>query len=429
MIVDPSTGDILALANAPGYNPNDYNIVEEAERRRNRAAMDLFEPGSTMKVFSMAAALASRSIELDEKIYCEEGHMPIDNVVIHDTHVSKWLTPTEIIQVSSNIGIAKIALGLGERKLYRAFRRFGFGERVTLPLAGGTSGVLRPRGKPWVPVETASAAFGQGVSVSNIQLTMAMAALANRGRLLEPILVKKVTDSTGTVLSEASPKLRRRVVSPRVAKLMREMLVSVTEGEGTGVEAAVPGFRVAGKTATAQKIDPETGRYNDTHYTSSFLGFVPAERPKLVISVVIDEPMAGSTAGGTVAGPVFRRVAEMSLRYLGVRPKGTKSMKLSEVAEYTTGEDPAKKTYAALAEDGGGVNLAPGYNSGEYASKKKVRIPKVSGLPMRRAVNALADAGLSPLVDGTGLVLRTEPVEGSKVPEGFKVVLVFEPQS
>ncbi|MCA9625931.1 MAG: penicillin-binding protein 2, partial [Myxococcales bacterium] len=252
VVVDPSTGEILALASSPGYNPNDYNVSESADRR-NRAAMDLFEPGSTMKVFSMAAALSGSTIKPDEQIYCEEGHMPIDNVVIHDTHVSKWLSPTEVLQYSSNIGIAKIALGLGERRLYEAYRRFGFGERPGLPLAGETAGTLRPRGRPWVPVETAAAAFGQGVSVSNIQLAMAMSAVANQGRLLEPILVKKITDSTGVVLTEASPKLRRRVVSPRVARLVTEMLSSVTEGEGTGVEAAVPGFRVAGKTATAQK--------------------------------------------------------------------------------------------------------------------------------------------------------------------------------
>lgn len=428
VVVDPSTGEILAMASGPGYNPNDYNVVENPADRRNRAVLDLFEPGSTMKMFSMAAALASRSVKIDETIYCEEGHMPIDNVVIHDTHVSKWLTPTEIMQVSSNIGIAKIALGLGQDKLYRAFLRFGFGERVSLPVAGAAAGVLRPRGKPWVPVETAAAAFGQGVSVTNMQLTMAAAAIANKGRLLEPILVSKITDSAGVVLSEASPKLRRRVVSPRVAKLMREMLVSVTEGEGTGVEAAIPGFQVAGKTATAQKIDPETGRYNDTHYVSSFVGFVPADRPRLVVSVVIDEPMAGTTAGGTVAGPVFRRVAEMSLRYLGVRPHGTKSMTLSEVAEYTRGEDPAERTYAALAdgEDEHDV-VAPAGSDGD--GQKRVRIPPLAGLPMRAAIQTVVEAGFDPLVDGSGLVLRTEPPEGTKVPKGTKIVLVFEPQT
>lgn len=428
VVVDPSTGEILAMASGPGYNPNDYN-VSAAAARRNRAAMDLFEPGSTMKVFSMAAALAKRSIKPDEQIYCEEGHMPIDNVVIHDTHVSKWLSPTQILQVSSNIGIAKIALGLGERRLYEAFRRFGFGERPGMALAGEAAGTLRPRARPWVPVETAAAAFGQGVSVTNIQLAMAMGAVANRGRLLEPILIKKITDSTGLVLTEATPKLRRRVLGPRTARLVSEMLASVTEGEGTGVEAAIPGFRVAGKTATAQKIDRATGRYNDTHYVASFLGFVPVKRPRLVVSVVIDEPMAGTTAGGAVAAPVFRRIAERSLRYLGVRPHGTKSMKLTEVAKIAKAEDPAEGAYSVIDDAVGDAPMTVPNPGGEGNGEGSVAVPDVAGLPMRRAVQTVLEAGLEPIIDGSGRVERTEPPLGSRVPKGSKLVIVFEPQT
>ena len=432
VVVDPHTGEILAMASGPTYNPNDYN-VSDANARRNRAALDLFEPGSTMKIFAMAAALAKRTVKVDDQIYCEEGHMPIDNVVIHDTHVSKWLSPTQIIQVSSNIGIAKIALGLGDQNLYEAFRRFGFADKSGLPLPGESTGTLRPRGRSWVPVETAAAAFGQGVSVTNLQLTMALASLANRGLLLEPILVRKITDSTGTVLSEASPKVRRRVVSARVARLATEMLTAVTEGEGTGVEAALPDFKVAGKTATAQKIDPATGRYNDTHYVASFMGFVPAERPRLVISVVIDEPMAGTTAGGAVAAPVFRRVAEMSLRYLGVRPKGTKSMKLTEVAQLAKGEDPADDAYVAIQEATGDREVGPAITDRDEVAaptgRGQVRVPDLVGLPMRAAIQTVITAGLEPVIEGTGRLARSEPASGSSLPKGAKVVLVFEPQS
>jgi cell division protein FtsI (penicillin-binding protein 3) len=356
--------------------------------------------------------------------------MPIDNVVIHDTHVNKWLTPTQVLQVSSNIGIAKIALGLGERQLYESFRRFGFGDAPGLPLPGEAAGTLRPRGRPWVPVETAAASFGQGVSVTNLQLALATAAIANNGRLLEPILVRRVTDTVGTELTSATPTLRRRVIPARVARLLAEMMSSVTEGEGTGVEAAIPGFRVAGKTATAQKIDPETGRYNDTHYVASFVGFVPAEQPRIVVSVVIDEPMAGTTAGGEVAAPVFRRVAEMSLRYLGVRPKGTKSMKLSEVAEYAKGDDPADVAYQAL---GRGPAPAPAkaeaQPSGPIGQRGSTKVPELLGLPMRAAVRGAIEAGLEPVVTGSGRVIRCEPAAGANVPRGSKLTLVFEPQS
>jgi cell division protein FtsI (penicillin-binding protein 3) len=212
---------------------------------------------------------------------------------------------------------------------------------------------------------------------------------------------------------------------------MREMLVSVTEGEGTGVEAAIPGFTVAGKTATAQKIDPETGRYTDTHYVASFVGFVPANAPRLVVSVVIDEPMAGTTSGGAVAAPVFRRVAEMSLRYLGVRPKGTQSMKLADVAQYTKGEDPAQQTYSVINDDKEDREVTPPDNSGvaNNGRRGRVRVPELNGLPMRAAIQTVVEAGLVPVVDGSGLVLRTEPPEGKKVPKGSKIVLVFEPQT
>ena len=431
VVIDPSSGEVLAMANAPTFNPNDYSL-SAAEARRNRAVMDRFEPGSVMKVFTMASALAARTLAPDSTIYCEEGHMPIDNVVIHDTHVSKWLTPTQILQLSSNIGISKIALGLGPRRLYESLRRFGFAEPTGLPLPSEVAGTLRPRGRPWVPVETAAAGFGQGVSVTNMQLAMALAAVANKGRLLEPMLVRKVCDSTGAVLMEAAPHVRRKAIPAPVARLMAEMLTSVTEGEGTGVDAAIDGFRVAGKTATAQKIDPATGRYKDGSFVAAFIGFVPAEHPRLVISVVVDEPMAGTYAGGAVAAPVFRRIAEMSLRYLGVRPEGTKAVKLEEVAEYAKGEDPAKTAYAAIKEaaKAGEAEEEPAAASSAASARpngSQVRVPELTGLPLREAVQAILSLGLNPVIEGSGRLERCEPPAGSLVNKGADLTLVFEP--
>ncbi len=429
IVMDPNTGEILAMASGPGYNPNDYQAADPGDRR-NRAVVDRYEPGSTMKIFTFATAFANHAISPTDPIYCEDGRMAIDNVVIHDTHVHKYLTPTQVLQFSSNIGAAKVALGLGQQKLYDGFRRFGFGESPGLPLPGQAVGVLRPRERPWVQVETASAAFGQGISVTSLQLATAVSAIANRGRLLEPILIKRVSDSTGVTLEEPATRVRRAAVGPAVAKLMSEMLVSVTEGEGTGVEANIPGFRVAGKTATAQKIDPETGKYTDTHYIASFVGFVPADKPRLAIVVQIDEPMAGTYAGGSVAAPVFRRVGEMALRYLGVTPTGADQAKLSDVAGLAKGMDPAGEAYKAVSEAKG--EPIPEASTDKPAPSRKVKpneieIPDLSGYPAREAIHLASDLGLLPRVSGSGRVMRQEPVAGSIVLKGATLKLVFEP--
>lgn len=425
VVVDPSTGEILAMASWPGYNPNDYGS-SEIGARRNRAIADRFEPGSTMKVFTVAAALAARTLGPTQSIYCEEGRMAIDNVVIHDTHVSGWLTPTQILAVSSNIGVAKIGLALGEAQLYEALRRFGFGEPTGIPLLGETGGVLRARRRPWVQVETAAASFGQGISTTTLQLAMGFAAIANGGKLLEPILIKQVRDSTGTVVREQMPRVRREAVPPNVARMVAEMMVAVTEGDGTGTEASIPGFRVAGKTATAQKADPATGRYTKDRFIASFAGFVPAERPRLAIAVVLDEP-ALARAGGQVAGPVFRRIAEMSLRYLGVMPKGTKPMQLSQLSSEG---DPAQAVYEALgmararAED----PVETGEGSPEpVPGPGEVRIPDLKGMAMRDAVRAAFTLGLQPATEGSGALIWQEPPPGAMLKQGASVKLVFEP--
>jgi cell division protein FtsI (penicillin-binding protein 3) len=424
VVVDPQSGEILAMASAPGYNPNDYGSADP-DARRNRAVVDRFEPGSVMKVFTVAGALAQKSLAPDASIYCEAGTMAIDNVVIHDTHVSKWLTTTQILSLSSNIGAAKIALGLGELRLYETFRRFGFGDVTGIPFPGESMGVLRPHGHPWVQVETATAAYGQGISVTTMQLAMAMAALANNGRLLEPILVKRVADGSNVTLTEATPRVRRDVVPAHVAQMLSEMLVAVTEGEGTGVEAAIPGFKVAGKTATAQKIDPATHKYSDTHFVASFTGYVPADKPRLVISVVLDDPMGGTHAGGGVAGPVFRRVGESALRYLGVTPRGTVPMKLSEISDRAKEGDVAANTYQAVK--GAAAVTPPTVNAPARVGEAKV--PDLAGFPLREAVKAATALGLVPTVEGSGRLTKQEPPAGSVLPKGSTIKLIFEPST
>lgn len=434
VVLEPSTGEILAIASVPGYNPNDYGD-SEVEARRDRAVTDRFEPGSVMKVFTVAAALGAGSLKPTETIFCEHGTYQVANVTIHDTHENDWLTPTQVLAKSSNIGALKIGLGLGEPAMYAAYRRFGFGEPTGLPLPGEAAGVLRPKGRPWYEVETANASFGQGISVTTVQLAVAMGAIANAGKLMEPILVKKITDTRGAIIKEWTPHVRREAVTAGTAKMVSEMLTAVVEEGGTGVEAAMNGFRVAGKTATAQKVDPATGKYSEDKYTASFVGFVPAEKPRLVIAVVLDEPMIGRY-GGDLAGPVFRRVAEASLRYLGVPP----SHSAPKIKAVTRTGDLADATLAAMKESGanGGKPDPAGHGNGAPAgpaaplgppAPNDVRVPDALGMGTRAAVRMVGNAGLVPLVEGTGRLVKQVPSPGTPAPKGSSVRLVFEPAS
>jgi cell division protein FtsI (penicillin-binding protein 3) len=438
VVMDPTSGDILALVSVPGYNPNDYG-ESEADARRDRVVTDRFEPGSVMKVFTVAAALAAGTLKPTETIFCEHGTYALGNVTIHDTHQNDWLTTTEVLAKSSNIGALKIGLGLGESNLYSAYRRFGFGEPTGLPLPGEASGVLRSKNRPWFEVETANASFGQGISVTTVQLAVAMSAIANGGKVLEPILVRKITDSRGAVVKEWSTQVRREAVPAGIARTVSEMLTAVVEpGDGhTGVEAAVPGFRAAGKTGTAQKVDPATGKYSEDRYTASFVGFVPADKPRLVIAVVLDEPMIGRY-GGDLAGPVFRRVAEASLRYLGVPPSNSvprlKNVKGDADNSNLTAQkanEPAKVEAGIAAgtrEAGPSAGPPPPAAFGPPLPSS-VTVPDTAGMGARDAVRALGAVGLVPLVEGSGKLVRQIPPAGSPVPKGSSVRLVFEPAS
>ena len=447
VVLDPSTGEILALASTPGYNPNDYT-ESEVDGRRDRAVTDRFEPGSVMKPFMMAGALAAGTLKPTDTINCEHGVYQIGGITVHDTHLNDILTPTQVLAKSSNIGALKIGLQLGEPALYADYRRFGFGEPTGIELPGEASGVLRPQGRAWYDAETASASFGQGISVTTLQLAMAMGAIANGGRLLEPILVKKVTNGRGEVVRESSVHVRREAIPPGVARTMGEMLTAVTEDGGTAVEAAIPGYRVAGKTSTAQKVDPATGKYSTEKFTAVFVGFVPVDHPRIVVAVVLDEPMIGHY-GGDLAGPVFRRVSEASLRYLGVTPSSN-SAKVSAVkrdgdpadAMLAMMKPPAPTAIAAPpagsasgSASGSTPASAPGPAGSAAASAVAglqgagVRVPDATGMPAHDALVALSKAGFVPQIEGWGRAVRQNPAPGTSAPRGSAVRVVFEPAS
>jgi len=283
--------------------------------------------------------------------------------------------------------------------------------------------VLQPRGRAWVPLETASAAFGQGISVTNLQLALATAAIANGGRLMEPVLVRRVNTGSGELVREAAPHVLRQVVSPAVARTVAEMMIAVTEGQGTGVQAAIEGFAVAGKTATAQKADVGGGGYSLDNYIASFVGFVPARDPVLAIAVTLDEP-AQAHQGGAVAAPVFRRIAEASLNYLGVTPKGAET---ADVRELVGASDPARAAYEVIRRAQG--KKPPVQELGESVplARGLVRVPDLTGYPVREALRKGAALGVVPKVIGTGLLAHQEPQPGAVLKKGEALVMVFEP--
>jgi len=317
IVMEPRTGAILAMAVSPRFDPNAVRAIS-ADRWRNRALTDAFEPGSTMKMFVAAAALEEKVLAPGTLIYGEQGRMVVANTVIHDHDKSGWMTFAQVIQRSSNIGAVKAAQSLGETRVHRYLTAFGFGERAEIDLPGEAPGLVKePR--DWGRRSLASIAIGQEIGVTPLQLITAVSAIANGGWLMKPFVVSDIRDGSGQLVFQAVPQIRRRPIAAETAQALSAILEDVVV-LGTGSRAAIPGYRVAGKTGTAQKIDPETGGYSPTQFVGSFVGYVPAQDPRLAILVVIDEPQ-DEAWGGVVAAPVFRRVAEQALPYLGVSPR------------------------------------------------------------------------------------------------------------
>lgn len=412
VVMDPNTGEILALANFPTYDPNDPS-GSPASHRRNRAVTDRFEPGSTVKPFTVAAALAAGTIGSEQMIDCQNGEMEVAEYVIHDTTRHDRLTPAQILAFSSNIGAAKIGGSLGRRGLYRAFRSFGFGEVTGLPLPGEAGGILRDY-RRWYEMDAATISFGQGVSVTSVQMAAAMSVLANGGRLVRPHLLSSIR--RGAAVQEILPETRRRVVPARVARLVADMLTAVTGPGGTAPEAAIDGYLVAGKTGTAQKADYVTGGYSEDRWLASFVGFVPAQSPRLVISVVIDEPVVAHY-GGVVAGPVFRRVGEAALRHLGEPAAGGGEALAVHAREQRRRRRAAREEARGRAPEPAITRATP--VDGE------VIVPDLQGMGARAALVALGEAGLRGQIVGSGRTQAQEPPAGETALRGERVRVVL----
>jgi cell division protein FtsI (penicillin-binding protein 3) len=317
VVMNPATGAILALAHTPTFNPNIFSSYPR-ESWRNRSITDPFEPGSTMKIFSAAAALESGICGPNTIFFCENGAYRIGKNTIHDTHPRGWLSLQQIVKYSSNIGISKVMEMVGFETLYQSLVTFGFGEKTGLGCPGETSGSLAPHER-WTAIDASAIAFGQGISVSAIQLVAAASSLANGGLLMKPYIVEAVTNENGRIIERSKATVIRRTVKPETAAVVNRIMQTVITEGGTGATAALDGYTISGKTGTAQKID-ESRTYTNGKYLSSFLGFAPAAKPAAVILVVIDEPQ-NAHYGGTVAAPAFRKIAHETLQYLNVPPE------------------------------------------------------------------------------------------------------------
>lgn len=319
VMMRPSTGEILAMASYPVFNPNEFQDSRPHDRK-NLGIIDNFEPGSTFKLITLSTALDQGAVRPDDIFFCENGAYPFRTKVYHDTHEYGWLSVGQILQVSSNIGAIKIGEKLKEKNFYSSIKNFGFGEKTGVDLPGESIGMVRPVSK-WSGLSMASMSMGQEVSVTALQLLTAVCAIANKGVRMQPYVVSQVINPDGKMVLENKPRAVRKVISDKTAEFMISSMESVTSKEGTAPLAAIPGFRVAGKTGTAQKYDSAIGRYSKDKYISSFVGVVPSGNPEIALIVVLNEPRGAVYYGGYVAAPAFRRIAERTLRYLRVVPE------------------------------------------------------------------------------------------------------------
>jgi len=401
IVVDPLTGEVLALANYPSFNPNNFSR-QSSQQKRNRAVVDSFEPGSTFKTILAAAALEEGVVGRDDLFYCEMGKYPYAGKVIHDTHPYGWLPFSKILQVSSNIGFTKVAEKLKRERYFKYIEKFGFGQITGIDVPGEVSGLLR-KPESWSAIDLATHAFGQGISATPIQMVMAYAAIANGGFLMRPYLVRRVVGSKGEVLLENQPHVVRRVVSEKTSRLLASMLKEVTNEGGTGVMAKVEGFEVAGKTGTAQKADLTHGGYAASKRVGSFVGFVPADAPKLVALVLVDEPEV-SVYGGVVAAPAFRNIARGALRQLAVAPQEP------DLVPPPVGqaELPVRQVLKKETEVGDGSATG---------------VPDFVGLSLREAVQKARAMKVKVKMLGNGYVVRQSPAPGGRWNEESILVL------
>lgn len=460
VILDAQTSEVLAMASSPTFDPNRAGEFS-FDRKRNKAITDAFEPGSTMKTFIIAGALQRKVIEPNSIFDCQGGQMKIGKRTIHEAEAKEKfhnLTASQILAYSSNVGAAKIAFKLGEDNVAQIVNEFGFGERLGIDLPGEAKGIVQAR--PWSDILLANVGFGHGVAVTPLQIANAYAAIANGGYLRRPYIVKAVRDAETQDVTEIKPFTIRQVLSADAAAKMRLMLAAVTTGDGTGLAARVPGFPVAGKTGTAQKVNPNGRGYLKGGYIASFAGFLPANDPRFVIYISVDHPRK-DYYGASVAAPVFSRIAKFAVRRAGLAPvlftqeDVTKSADLAhnEIDPISSDDAidvaPASKMSRMLAaitpkslvskpvNSSAGVLKAKGATkpvlslddapvSAAVAAERLQQsgaktnvldpsssVPNLEGLTLREVLTRVTGTGVEVRVHGEGIVSKTIPAPGA----------------
>jgi cell division protein FtsI (penicillin-binding protein 3) len=433
IVQNPNTGEILGMASAPSFDPSQANQASPPAPL-NRGIAWVYEPGSTFKLVTLTAALEENLTNPDEVVDCQMGSIVLAGHVIHDWKHFGALTVRQVLINSSDVGAIKLGLRLGQERLYRYMRAFGFGEQTTIELPGEERGLLKPPSR-WSGLSIGEMSIGQEVSVTPIQLVTAYSSIANGGILFQPRIVRDVF--RGGVHDPIRPAAGRRMVSERTAQTMREILTLVVE-EGTGKLARLNGYSAAGKTGTAQKIDP-SGAYSQSHYVSSFVGFAPASRPVISILISIDSPV-GAHHGGDVAAPVFKSVAEETLAYLNVpqdRPTqpipGAGARKrppvLQTIGLRPENPDAGPSLDADLADTSvevrdSGTMLSP-HATVLVDRGPRVAMPNFLGLAVRRVAEECQEKGLDLSLSGSGLAVEESPPAGTRLLPGSQIRVRF----
>ena len=429
IVMDPQTGEILALANAPSFDPN-QPPKDSAEGRVNGALQTIYEPGSTFKIVAYSAAIEKGLVKPEDKIDCQMGQIVVAGRLIHDHHPFGVLTVADALAQSSNVGAIKLGLLVGNESMYEYMKRLGFGSRTGIDLTGESPGILRSLVR-WQPSSIGSIAMGQEIGVTPLQMASAYCVLANDGQWVKPHLVRELRSPNGEVLYQTKPEMRR-ALKPETAAALRNMLEGVTL-RGTARKAQLDGYSAAGKTGTAQKIDPKTRAYSATKYIGSFVGFAPVTNPAVVIIVVIDEPQ-GAYHGGDVAAPVFREIAEQILPDLSITPDVETKPGTQLIAE--TSQPAPQSLKAAQLENEERTATLPKVAARSFsgrssevvfavATKRGALMPDLRGQSVRDVARMCAQLGLRLEARGDGYAQRQAPDPGAELASGQMVRVEF----